>query len=349
VLDKLLANLQGPALSDARASLARLREGLDPIRSGTSRIAGITRDLRSFSRPDESSLARVDIRKVVDAVLKLVGKEVEARGRLILDLQPTPPVIGNEARLVQVVLNLIVNAYQALPTDAPSRNEVTVATRREEGERVVIEVGDSGPGVPAANRERIFEPFISTKEIGQGTGLGLFVCRNIARGFSGEVEVGDRPGGGALFRVTLPAAPASARPPVERTPPVRPPIQPGQAGRHILVIDDDAMVAKALALQLREAGYRVTTFADGETGLAALLAGGDVALAFCDLMMSGMTGIEVTERLSAAAPEMANKLVLMTGGAFSPAARAFVARHQDRTVEKPFDVVGEAQRRLARV
>ena len=348
VLDKLLANLQGPALSDARASLARLREGLDSIRSGTSRIAGITRDLRSFSRPDESSLVRVDIRKVVESVLKLVGKEVEARARLVLDLQPTPPVIGNEARLVQVVLNLIVNAYQALPTDAPSRNQVHVATRRG-GERIVIEVGDSGPGVPAADRERIFEPFHSTKEIGQGTGLGLFVCRNIARGFSGEVEVEDRPGGGALFRVTLPAAPAGASPPVEWTPPARPAIQPGHARSHIVVIDDDAMVAKALALQLREAGYRVTTFADGETGLAALLATGDVALAFCDLMMSGMTGIEVTERLTAAAPEMASKLVLMTGGAFSPAAREFVARHRDRTVEKPFDVVGEAQRRLARV
>jgi CheY-like chemotaxis protein len=136
------------------------------------------------------------------------------------------------------------------------------------------------------------------------------------------------------------------------TPPARPQIQAGGAGHaggHVIVIDDDAMVAKALALQLREAGYRVTTFADGQTGLAALLAGGDVALAFCDLMMSGMTGIEVTERLSAAAPEMARKLVLMTGGAFSPAARAFVARHQDRTVEKPFDIVGEAQRRLTRV
>ena len=81
------------------------------------------------------------------------------------------------------------------------------------------------------------------------------------------------------------------------------------------------MVAKALALQLREAGYRVTTFADGETGLAALLAAGDVDLVFCDLMMTGMTGIELAERLAAAAPEMASKLVLMTGGAFSPAAR----------------------------
>ncbi len=346
-LEKLVAGLQGPTLADARASLARLREGLEPIRYGANRIAGITRDLRSFSRPDESSLARVDIRTVVESVLRLVAKEVEARARLVLDLQSTPPLIGNEARLVQVVLNLIVNAYQALPPDASSRNEVHVATRTD-GSRIVIEVGDTGPGVPAVDRERVFEPFYSTKQIGQGTGLGLFVCRNIVRGFSGEVEILDRPGGGALFRVTLPAAPTGAAGAVEGSAPT-PAAHAGATGAHVVVIDDDAMVAKALALQLREAGYRVTTFADGQTGLAALRAGSDAALVFCDLMMSGMTGIEVAERLAADAPELAPKLVLMTGGAFSPAARAFVARNRDRTVEKPFDIVDEVRQRLARM
>ena len=340
--DKLLADTRGLTPADARASLARIREMLGPIRSGTSRIAGITRDLRSFSRPDESSLGRVDVRTVVESVLRLVAKEVEARGRLVLDVHDAPPVIGNEARLVQVVLNLIVNAYQALPPDAPSRNLVSVATRSEGG-RSVIEVGDSGPGVPAAYRDLIFEPFFSTKEIGQGTGLGLFVCRNIVRGFSGEIEVGDRPGGGALFRVSLPAAPEVSAALAEPTPPGRP-----AAGGHVVIIDDDVMVARALALQLREAGYRVTTYADGDTGIKALRAAGDVELVFCDLMMTGMTGIELADRLAAEAPQLASKLVLMTGGAFSPAARDFVARHRDRTVDKPFDIVAETQRRLDR-
>jgi signal transduction histidine kinase/CheY-like chemotaxis protein len=343
-LEKLMAaDLRGPTLADARASLARIREGLGPIRSGASRIAGITRDLRSFSRPDESSMARIDIRTVVESVLRLVAKEVEARARLVLDLQPTPPVLGNEARLVQVVLNLIVNAFQALPPDAPSRNEVHIGTRTDGG-RIVIEIADSGRGVPATDRELIFEPFFSTKEIGQGTGLGLFVCRNIVRGFSGEIEVGDRPGGGAQFRVTLPAAPEVPAV-VEETPRAHPASPTGRGG-HVVVIDDDAMVARALALQLREAGYRVTTFSDGQTAIEELLAARDVELVFCDLMMTGMTGIEVADRLAAAAPELAGKLVLMTGGAFSPAAREFVLRHRDRTVEKPFDIVAEAQRRL---
>jgi PAS domain S-box-containing protein len=343
-LNALLADAQGPGMAAARASITRIREALAPIRTGTGRIAGITRDLRSFSRPDENTLTRVDPRTVVESVLRLVAKEVEARALLVLDLQETPMVIGNEARLVQVVLNLLVNAFQALPSDKPSRNQVHVATRTDEG-RVVIEVGDSGPGVPAPYRQLIFEPFFSTKEIGQGTGLGLFVCRNIVRGFSGEIQVDDRPGGGALFRVTFPPAPdVSAAAEHAQATPARPAIR----GGHVVLIDDDAMVARALALQLREAGYRVTTFPDGQSGMQALLGAADVDLVFCDLMMTGMTGIELAERLTAAAPELANRLVLMTGGAFSPAARDFVMRHRERTVEKPFDIVAEAQRRLER-
>ena len=342
-LNALLSDAQGPGMAAARVSITRIREALAPIRTGTGRIAGITRDLRSFSRPDESTLKRVDPRTVVESVLRLVAKEVEARAMLVLDLQETPAVIGNEARLVQVVLNLLVNAFQALPSDKPSRNQVHVATRVDEG-RVVIEVGDSGPGVPAPYRQLIFEPFFSTKEIGQGTGLGLFVCRNIVRGFSGEIEVDERPGGGALFRVTFPPAPEVAAAADTQALPARPAIR----GGHVVLIDDDAMVAKALSLQLREAGYRVSTFGDGQSAMQALLGAADVDLVFCDLMMTGMTGIDLAEWLTSAAPELANRLVLMTGGAFSPAARDFVARHRERTVEKPFDIVAEAQRRLER-
>ncbi len=342
VLEGLLAKMDGPEVPAAQAALGRLKEGLAPVRSGTARIAGITRDLRTFSRPEDISLCPVDLRGVVLSVLKLVGKEVEARARLVLDLQPTRPVMGNEARLVQVVLNLVVNALQALPADSTGTNEVTLRTR-DEGARVLLDVADSGPGVPAADRDRIFEPFFSTKEIGKGTGLGLFVCRNIVQGLAGDVEVLDRPAGGALFRVTLPAAPSgpAARP--EPSPAAKAVMA---AGRHIVLIEDDAMVARALTLQLRSAGYRVTALSDGKEGLELLRTQPDVDLVFCDLMMTGMTGMDVAEALALEAPEAAAKMVFMTGGAFLPRARAFVARHLDRTVDKPFDIVRETQRRL---
>ncbi|HSY41319.1 MAG TPA: ATP-binding protein, partial [Polyangia bacterium] len=311
-------------------------------RSGTARIASITRDLRTFSRPEDMSLSPVDLRGVVLSVLRLVGKEVEARARLVLDLQPTRPVMGNEARLVQVVLNLVVNAIQALPVDSTGTHEIRLGTR-DEGAQVLLDVADSGPGVPLADRDRIFEPFFSTKEIGKGTGLGLFVCRNIVQGLSGDVEVLDRPMGGALFRVKLPAAPAGPAARAEPSPVAKVVMA---AGRHIVLIEDDAMVARALSLQLRAAGYRVTAMADGKQGLELLRSRPEVDLVFCDLMMTGMTGMDLAEALAAEAPEVAAKMVFMTGGAFLPRAREFVALHLDRTVDKPFDIVRETQRRL---
>jgi CheY-like chemotaxis protein len=313
------------------------------MRSGTERIGTVTRDLRSFSRPAESSLGPVDLRAVVLSVLKLVGKEVEARARLTLDLRETPPVSGNEGRLVQVVLNLVMNAMQALPADGAAEHEIIVRTGRA-GAEGVIEVSDTGPGVPAEDRERIFEPFFSTKEIGVGTGLGLFVCRNIVRGLSGEVTVSDRPGGGALFRVTLPALEGVAvAPPVDVAPKAAAP-----AGRHVVLIEDDAMVARALGMQLKMVGYRVTAIPDGEIARTTLGSLGDVDLIYCDLMMTGTTGMDLAQALEAEQPDLAAKMVFMTGGAFSPRAQTFVALNADRTVDKPFDIVAETLRRLPR-
>ncbi len=343
-LEQLLEGSPAGARPEVRACLGRVREHLAPIRAGTSRIADITRDLKTFSRADESTLAPIDLRAVVQSVLKLVAKEVEARARLVLDLRDTAPVVGNEARLTQVVLNLIVNAFQAVPAGAPEKNQVKVATRNDD-RRVIVEVSDSGPGVPAPDRERIFEPFFTTKAIGVGTGLGLFVCRNVVRGFAGEVEVHDAPGGGALFRVVLPAAqPAAAAPHAESDSGA-----PSPTGAHIVLIEDDRMVARAFMLRLRDAGYRVTVFNEGRSAIEALLAmrDGDIDLIFCDLMMTGMTGMDVAGALTARAPAKASKLVLMTGGAFSAEAGEFVARHQDRIVDKPFDVISEVERRLA--
>ena len=290
-LELQLTDQRGASMAGARASLARIREALVPIRSGTSRIAGITRDLRSFSRPDESTLTRVDIRKVVESVLRLVAKEVEARALLVLEVQDTPPVIGNEARLVQVVLNLIVNAYQSLPSETPSHNQVHVATHAEAG-KVVIEVGDSGPGVPTAYRQLSSSRSSRPRRSARGPGWG---CSSAATSCAASRARSRSRTGLAAARCSAsscPSRPRTAAAAVAQAPP------PAARGGHVVLIDDDAMVARALALQLTEAGYRVTTFADGHSGMQALLGADDVDLVFCDLMMTGMTGIELAERLA---------------------------------------------------
>ena len=207
---------------------------------------------------------------------------------------------------------------------------------------MVIDVGDSGPGVPAADRERIFEPFFTTKEIGTGTGLGLFVCRSVVRGLSGDVTVGDSDQGGALFRVTLPAAVATVKP----APATTPAVVPASRQRHVVVIDDDGLVLRALSTKLARAGFRVTALGSALAGLELLSNAEDIDLVYCDLMMTGMTGMQLGEALRQKSPAIARKLVFMTGGAFSPLAQDFVAQHRDNTVDKPFDIAAETDRRL---
>ena len=171
---------------------------------------------QACSDADERSLAPVNLRAVVESVLKLVAKEVEARARLVLDLQDTAPVIGNEARLIQVVLNLIVNAYQALEGQGRLRVEAREARTAEEGalvpdtqhavRSVVVDVVDNGPGIPPDKAEKIFQPFFTTKP--QGSGLGLAIVRKIVDAHEGRIDLAPGDGSGACFRVTLPVEPA---------------------------------------------------------------------------------------------------------------------------------------------
>lgn len=341
-LERGLLQLRDLPLADdlVRAAAERLVEELAPVRRGVERIATVTRDLKTFSRPDDTRLDSVDLRAVVEAALKLARKEIEARARLRLDLAQVPAVRGNEARLVQVVMNLVMNAVQSLMDGDPARDEVALSTRRE-GDHVVLEVSDTGPGVAAADRQRIFEPFVTTKPIGEGTGLGLFVCRNVVRGLGGDVTVHERPGGGALFKVVLPAGDvASPRAPASAA--------PAAASGRVVVVDDDPLVCAALVAQLQDSGFDAYGITDPRAAIAALAAGAPFDLAYCDLMMEGVTGMDVAAALEARAPERWRRIVFMTGGAFVPRAAAFMASHAERCVEKPFDILAETRRRLSR-
>jgi CheY-like chemotaxis protein len=194
------------------------------------------------------------------------------------------------------------------------------------------------------DRERIFEPFVTTKPIGVGTGLGLFVCRNIVRDLGGEITVGDRPGGGALFRVVLPAVDSAGRAARGSS------VQPegiGIQGR-VLIVDDDPAVARSLAACLELAGIEVEIAIGGRQALEHLLGGVHFDLTYCDLMMRGTTGMDVAEELSKKRPDLLQRIVFMTGGAFTARAAAFAGEHVDRIVEKPFDVVVDVQVRLGR-
>jgi CheY-like chemotaxis protein/anti-sigma regulatory factor (Ser/Thr protein kinase) len=286
------------------------------------------------------ALEPIDLSTVVESVLKLLRKEIEARARLDVSLAETPPVVGNEARLVQVVMNLVMNAIQALPQGAPSEHRISVSVHGE-GTQVIVEVSDSGPGVTPEDRERIFDPFVTTKPVGVGTGLGLFVCRNVVRSLGGEVTVGDRPGGGASFRVALPAG--SGEPRATRRPGPPPPVRQAR----VLIVEDDPLVARSFADRLRSEGMAAVVASDAEQALAVLARDEAFDLVYCDLMMKGTTGMDFAERIDARSPHLRARVVYMTGGAFTPRATAFVEQYADQCVDKPFDIVEDLSRRLS--
>ena len=342
-IDELDAALAGKVPEAVLTKFAALRDDFSILRSGTERIATITRELRTFNHPDDTQTGPMDARSAVRSVLQLVGKELETRATVSLDLRATAPVLGHPARLVQVILNLVMNAMQSVPSQSDGSRQIHLRTETR-GNQVIIEVSDSGTGVPAAHRERIFEPFFTTKSIGEGTGLGLFVCRNIVRGYGGEVTLHDRPGGGALFRISLPTSPEVAEPSTKSLPQAA----PSSRGAQVLVIDDDLRVAAALCGFLTRAGHSARSIANADDGLRLLLADSTIDLVFCDLMMKGMTGMDLHARLVEVAPQLLHKVVFMTGGAYSPEARDFLLAHPDDVVEKPFDLPREVKRRLSR-
>jgi CheY-like chemotaxis protein len=263
---------------------------------------------------------------------------------VVKDLRAVPAVRASEGRLGQVFLNLLVNAAQAIPEGQVERNEIRVSARPIPGERVVIEVSDTGCGIPADVLPRIFDPFFTTKPPGVGTGLGLSIVHGIVTGMHGEIQVESTPGKGTTFRITLPLAPPEAAEPPEAGAAPR-----SGARARILVVDDEPMVGTVLQRTLAPE-HEVVTCAGVDQALARLDAGEAFQLIFSDLLMPGRTGMDLHRALLEHHPAMAGRLVFLTGGACSEAARTFLAQPGMEYIEKPFDLDalrGLIARRLA--
>ncbi|HET7545494.1 MAG TPA: ATP-binding protein, partial [Polyangiaceae bacterium] len=165
---------------------------LDSAREGAERVRNIVRDLMDFSRATPREGDAVDVEAVLDATIRVAWNEVRHRARLIKRYAGISRVIGDEARLGQVFLNLIMNAAQAIEGD-PSVNEIIVSTSADRG-RALIEVSDTGSGISEQDLAHIFDPFFTTKEASAGTGLGLAICRGILNSLDGDISVSSEPG-----------------------------------------------------------------------------------------------------------------------------------------------------------
>jgi signal transduction histidine kinase/CheY-like chemotaxis protein/sugar lactone lactonase YvrE len=331
-LEALTREAEGP--EPMRERLREVQQVLREALMGSDRVRRIVKDLKTFSRQDEDTRGPVDLREVMDSAAKMAAGELKPRAQLIRDYAAeVPPVEGNEARLAQVFLNLIINAAQALPEGKPEQNEVRLVLKRGEADRVVAEVHDTGSGIPPEVLGRIFDPFFTTKPVGVGTGLGLALCHAFISSMGGRIEVESQVGRGTLFRLTLPVAKEQ----LERVPRATPARTGGLARGRVLVVDDDPLVSSAVRRTLAR-DHEVEVVVSSRQALELLSSPeGNYDVILCDLMMPEITGMDLHAQLEASSPERARRMVFITGGAYTQAARDFLERVSNPRVEKPFD------------
>lgn len=330
----LLAPRIGAAGSAREPDLANaLLDAIHDARDGAERMRVIVRDLKTFSRPDEERAGPVSLGPLLESCVSVAWNEIRHRARLVRELSDVPLVQGSEARLGQVFLNLLVNAAQAIPEGHADEHQIRVAARALPGGRVAVEVTDTGSGIAPEHLSRIFDPFFTTKPPGVGTGLGLSICQSIVSAMGGEIQVESAPGRGTTFRVILPASgPDEAGAPGPGTAPPAPRVR----GR-ILVVDDEPLVGTVIQRTL-QGEHEVTVASSARAALARVAAGERFDLVLSDLLMPEMTGMELYRALRERAPELAGRVVFLTGGAFTPAARAFLEQEPVECVEKPFEL-----------
>jgi signal transduction histidine kinase len=308
------------------------REVLNEIAEGVGRIRQVVRDLKMFESPERERPQLVDVRRIVDSMVSMARNEIRHRAAIERsDDDEIPAVSGNQARIGQVVLNLLINAAQALPVGDAANNRIAISvTHDRTAGRVVITVSDTGPGIPLGLQGRIFDPFFSTKEVGTGTGLGLAMCHGIVAAMGGEITVESREGRGATFRVALPTAAAAA---TSNQAALDPTEQPRSTAR-ILIVDDEpaivAMVQRALE------GYDVLNADSGREALERMLGSEEFDLILCDLMMPIVTGMDVFREVEKRAPHLVRRIAFITAGAFSSSAQEFLRTVNPPCLEKPF-------------
>jgi signal transduction histidine kinase/CheY-like chemotaxis protein len=302
------------------------------------RARRIVKNLLYFARENKSERIRVDVNEIVERTLGLRSYELRVENILVqCDLAgDLPETMADPHQLQQVVLNLLVNAEQAL-LEGRGQGNVGIRTRCLPGNRISLEISDDGPGIPREIASRIFDPFFTTKPPGVGTGLGLSIVYGIVHQHGGEITAENMNGAGAKFSVELPviAVPALRREP-ERFPE---PLASNQAdtshkGR-VLVVEDEPTVAQLIVDVLREEGHDVEAVLDSQEGLTRI-ARHDYDLVICDLRMPRLDGRAFYEALARSGSSMTERIIFITGDMLAPRTLEFLEPNGFPYLAKPF-------------
>ncbi|MFH1466546.1 MAG: response regulator [Pseudomonadota bacterium] len=311
-----------------------LRSRLDPLRGhlraaeeGAQRMRSVVADLQAFSRVEPDRRVPCDLATVLQAAASMAHNEIRFRARLELALCGPLPVLGNEGRLSQVFLNLLVNAARAIDEGHPERNHIEVRGVRERG-AVRVTISDTGPGVPPEHLAHIFDPFFATRSPQGGIGMGLAISHAIVGVHGGHIDVASTPGQGSTFTVVLPehltAHPATA-----------PAHTPQGRSLRLLVIDDEPHLVRALTRLLERAGHTVISAGSGREAETILEVDRAFDAVICDLMLPDVLGIDLHAAMVARDPEFARRFLFLTGGTFTPRAQEYLAATTNPVLGKP--------------
>ncbi len=309
--------------------------GIEIILGEAERAARIVRHLLTFARKRQTTRAMVDVNQVVRETLSLRAYEQRVSNITTIDALASglPQVFADGYQVQQVLLNLVINAEQAM-LSANGRGVLVVRTWHDaDRDAVILEINDDGPGVPDEVQPKVFDPFFTTKEVGKGTGLGLAVAYAIVQEHGGSIRLESRTGGGASFFIELPVSGAAAP---EHAPVSRRQVTEATAkGASILLVEDEAALAVAVADALRDNGYAVEHAADGEQAIQKVRAR-TYDLIICDLKMPRIDGRAFFALLLTTAPAMAKRVMFVTGDVAGTEAESFLEKSGCRWLAKPF-------------
>lgn len=317
-----------------------LRQELHHAREAAERVRQILGDLRAFSRADHEEPSPVDVARIMDAALRIARNEIRYRARVVREYERVSPVLATETGLTQAFLSIVSAATSALEEGDLESNEIRVGIRDEQGQ-VVVEIGHTGHAAPQDDAQSS-HPSLGGADTGGSPSIPI--SQRLVSGFGGSLQVIEQASSGVTFRVSLPPLPNT----VHQEVPLQSSAVYGMRRGRVLVVVEDVVNARAIRRVLEK--EHDVSIGTAKEAVAQIASGQSFDVILCDLMMPGMTGMDLFSELNGLAVDQAKNMVFLTGEVVTPKARVFLQTVQNQCLEKPFDTAqlrAVVRRRLA--